>query len=460
MRCAAVTLVTFACLLAADADAAVDRGRMPSLDVPALHEHHLENGLTVVLEEDHRAPVVSMRLRYATGTRDDPRELPGLAHLVERLMLSRTAHVDDGMYEHYLETVGASSFSNGLGLDWTAFFATVPSNAIPMVLWLWSDQMGFLTTRLDEDHVKAAKEVVRSEQRSRVDRVPYGAVRELAQDALYPAGHPYHGARSGGSLDRVTEADVARFALAHYGPNGAVLVMSGDVDASILPTVAKYFAPIPRVSDSSPPPPTKPLTGEVRLQVAAGVKAAAVAIDWPTPAIYQPGDADLDVLARVMCGQHASALGWELIDGRKIATRVTASQTSRALGSDFSIWIVLAPGHTPDEALAATDAVLKDLQTLPLPGDIVDRARHDYLSSRLLEVDDPAARARHYASFVSSGRSAAAFVPDLQSHYLVTPASLQDAAATWLPRTNRVVTIVTPDPRAPASGRLVGSHDP
>jgi zinc protease len=176
----------------------------------------LANGLTVVIEEDRRAPVVSMELRYGVGFRDDPKNHPGMALLVQRMMVGATAHVLDAAYYDHLERIGASSYSQSTTADYTDFWATVPAGAVPTMLWLWSDQMGFFVPRVDQALLDKQREVVKSERRQNVDNVPYGAVRELTRQALYPDAHPYHTTSLDGGVDGVTVRDVRTFFDQHY----------------------------------------------------------------------------------------------------------------------------------------------------------------------------------------------------------------------------------------------------
>jgi zinc protease len=421
----------------------------------------LSNGLTLVIEEDHRAPVVSIELRYGVGSKDDPKTRPGLALLVQRMMVSATAHVPESAYYNELDRAGASSFSQSTSADYTDFWTTVPAGALPTVLWLWSDQMGFFVPRVDQALLDKQRDVVKSERRQNVDNAPYGAVRELARQALYPDGHPYHSSMLDGGIDSVTVRDVKTFFDQHYGPNGAILTIVGDVDeAKTIELTKKWFGAIAPAPAQQTDAETPELKREVRIEVAASVQEQVVAMNWHTPRAFAPGSAELDAVARVLSGRRVALLHWALVDQQKVATLVTARQNLHALGSDFEIWASVARGHTPDEVISTIDQVLESYRANGYPGDRAEVSRRfghalqEAWLPRAFSLEHPAARASRYADYLLAGMNPNSFEIDFSRFDRVTPESAQKAAQKWLDPKHRVLTVVSQDPNAPPCGVL------
>ena len=415
----------------------------------------LANGLTVVIDRDASAPVISLSLRYATGSRDDPPDHPGLSLLIQRMMVTRTLHVPEAGYYQTLDRIGASPFSQGTGADYTELWATIPTNALAMVLWLWSDQMAFFLPGADQALLDAQRDVVKSERRQTVENAPYGSVRELARQALYPEGHPYHGTTLGDSLDGITLREVKAQFDAHYAPSNAVLVLSGDVDPdAALLLIQRYFGGIPAGRATVPHAAQVSLKSEVRLDVRASVREAAVVMTWPVPGELAEGDADLDVVAHQLGGRRVAFLHWTLVDQMKIATTLSARINERALGSDFEIWINVAAGHTPDEAITAADQVIESFKNGSLEMNRFWHASEEAWLPRVFALEKTGTRASRFGAYFFALNDANGIGQDFGRYDTVTAESSRAAAKKWLHPKNRVVTIVTPDPAAPPSGQL------
>lgn len=461
-------LVLTVCALAVLVLPAVARADVPTAPPPAaagapsvLHRMHLppltkvrlENGLTLVLEEDHHAPFVAMRLAYPAGWASDPPEKLGLAALTQRLMTMTTKHVPDHMYERWLDRVGATDRGWRAVTDWTSIWATVPTSAVPTVLWLWSDQMGFFAPEESKLLVEA-RGTSRNQHVDWIGDAAYGGVPDIELRALYPEGHPYHATFSAAAIDRMTAEDVRGFHDRYFGPSGAVLALSGDfVTADVVEQVRRYFGTIPSSPLPTPTLSRNGLGGSTRLDVAANVKAPAVYVSWRTPALLDAGDAELDVASLILAGPRFSAIGWDLINGRMLATNVTARQSSRALGSFFEIRALVADGHTPDEVIAAIDFDLARASRGSSDEAILETAR-TRLVPRLQELDSLTRRTDLYAEYTFVRHDPDWLANDLDRFDAVAPGAVRAAMKRWLGSDRRVVIVVTPDPSAPRSGEL------
>ena len=207
----------------------------------------LANGLTVIVHEDHKAPVVAVSMWYNVGSKDEPKGKTGFAHLFEHLMFNGSENLP-GDYFNYLQQVGATDYNGTTCYDRTNYFETVPAGALERALFMESDRMGHLLGAVTQGVLDNQRSVVQNEKRQNDNR-PGGLVQYQLFETLFPAGHPYHHTTIGSmaDLDAASLADVKQWFRDRYGPNNAVLVIAGDVNAAeARPLVEKYFGAIPR----------------------------------------------------------------------------------------------------------------------------------------------------------------------------------------------------------------------
>jgi predicted Zn-dependent peptidase len=218
-------------------------------------EHRLDNGLRLVLSEDHLTPVAAVCLWYDVGSRQEVKGRTGLAHLFEHLMFQGSAQVTGN--GHFELVQGAGGSLNGTtSFERTNYFETMPAHQLELALWLEADRMGSLLAALDEESMENQRDVVKNERRQRYDNVPYGTAFERLTALAYPEGHPYHHIPIGSmaDLDAATLDDARAFFGANYAPNNAVLAIVGDIDPDqALAWVEKYFGSIPSYDGKMPP---------------------------------------------------------------------------------------------------------------------------------------------------------------------------------------------------------------
>jgi len=316
----------------------------PGLDIP-FRKHVLDNGLQVVVHEDHSCPIVAVNVWYHVGSKNEVPGRTGFAHLFEHLMFEGSAHHDSGYFEPLLQAGGALNGSTNP--DRTNYWEVVPANALELALWMESDRMGFLLPALTEEKFSNQRDVVLNERRQNYENRPYGMAGLAMIDALFPDGHPYRWSTIGSPEDlRAATADDARaFFRRYYHPANASLVIAGDVDADgALELAAAYFGELP----AGDPPASVPVTPAhaipSRRAIEDRVELPRLYLGWLSPAMYAEGDAELDLLADVLATGKASRLYRSLVYERRIATDVSAYQGSRELGSSFQIVATAVPG--------------------------------------------------------------------------------------------------------------------
>jgi zinc protease len=444
-----------------------------STAVPRL-EHQtftLKNGLKVILSEDKRLPMVAVNLWYHVGPANEIPGRTGFAHLFEHMMFQGSKHVAADTHFKLLEAAGASDINGTTDFDRTNYFETVPSNELELALWIESDRMGYLLDVLDEKALANQRDVVRNERRQSLENQPYGVAEEALYQALYPAGHPYHGVVIGSHADLAASElnDVQQFFKEYYTPNNASLAIVGDFDpAAARRLVEKYFGTlkrgpeVPKITAQTPP-----ITSEKRLAVTDTVQLPRVYVAWLTPAIFKPGDAEADLAADILGGGKSSRLYKTLVYDKQIAQSVQATQESLILGSKFTIGATARPGHTAQELEDVINAeVSRLMQEAPTSAE-VERAQNTLESRIVLGLETlggfggKADRLNSYEHYLQTPDYLAR---DLQRYRDATPQSIKTFAETYLGRNKRVVLHATPgdkkfpgDPAASKSDKAAGA---
>ena len=348
--------------LALNASAA-DAPDTQTLAIP-FEEYDLDNGLHVILSEDHSVPFVQVNLWYRVGAKDEVEGRSGFAHLFEHLMFQGSEHMD-GEYFGPLQRIGAR-INGTTNMDRTNYFEGVPSEQLPLALWLEADRMGFLLPALTQEKLDNQKLVVRNERRQSYENRPYGMTWWWLFENLYPEGHPYHIPTIGKheDIDAANLEDVKDFFKQWYVPNNASLSIAGDFEpAEAKALVEKYFGDIP--SGPQPEPVLEvaavTLTEETVIRKTDDVPHHKVWLAWHSPAVYQPGDAELDTLSSILTSGKDSRLYRSLVEEQQVAQEISAFQVSMLLGSFYVIEATASEGTDPDALVAAIDQALSGL---------------------------------------------------------------------------------------------------
>ena len=360
------------------------------LEVPQLkfEKYKLQNGLDVILSEDHRLPMVAVNLWYHVGPANELPGRTGFAHLFEHMMFEGSRHVPGSTHFHLLEAAGASDINGTTDFDRTNYFETLPANQLELALWLESDRMGYLPDKLDQANLSNQQDVVRNERRQSMENAPYGVVEEGMMHLLYPKGHPYY-ADVIGSHEDIQSAkleDVRNFFKLYYAPNNASLAIVGDFEPEKAKAlVEQYFGPlkrgpeVPRITAKTPP-----IAAERRVVIQDNVQLPRVYEAWLTSPIFKPGDAEADLTATVLGGGKSSRLYKKLVYEKQIALDVAANQQSLILGSEFQVQATARPGVKPEDLEKAINAELEAFRNSGPTEEELKRARN-VLESRIIE---------------------------------------------------------------------------
>ncbi len=321
----------------------------------------LKNGLTLLVHEDHKTPVVAVNTWYHVGSQNELPGKTGFAHLFEHLMFSGSDNFNH-TYINAMERIGATDLNGTTNTDRTNFFENVPTAMLDYALFAESDRMGHLLGVLDQKKLDLQRGVVQNEKRQGENQ-PYGVTRQLLTENTYPVGHPYSWTTIGSmqDLDAATMKDVQDWFKTNYGPNNAVLVLAGDITPQeALQKVEKYYGEIPAV----PPLARQSVwiakrTGTHRETVQDRVPQARLYRVWNVPQAYSPEEALLDLAAQVIGGGKTSRLYKRLVYKDQTATSATAADDTSEIGGRFFVTLTAAPGGDLAKVEGAADEEVK-----------------------------------------------------------------------------------------------------
>jgi zinc protease len=327
-------------------------------------KHTLDNGLDVIVHEDHDLPIVAVNLWYHVGSKNERPGLTGFAHLFEHLMFEGSANYDRGYFQPLQE---AGALLNGsTNADRTNYWEVVPTNALELALFLESDRMGYLLPALTPEKFANQRDVVLNERRQNYENRPYGFAGMAIASALYPPDHPYHWLTIGSAEDiqAATLEDASAFFQKYYHPGNASLALAGAIKTDDAIALArKYFEELPAGPSVGPvaPPAIPSQNVEIRLVHEDRIKLPRLYLAWRSPALFAEGDAAYDAIAEVLAGGKTSRLYRSLVHEKHMALDVTALQQSRELDGMFQVIVTATPGVTLDTLAAAIDAELAKL---------------------------------------------------------------------------------------------------
>ena len=330
---------------AASAPAATSAASFPDVDIP-FQRFVLPNGLTLIVHEDHKAPIVAVNTYYHVGSKDERPGRTGFAHLFEHLMFNGSEHYNDE-YFRALQAAGATKINGTTWTDRTNYFQNVQPGALDLALWMESDRMGHLLGVIDQAKLDEQRGVVQNEKRQGENR-PYGKVGENIARNTYPAGHPYSWDTIGSmeDLNAASLDDVKEWFRTWYGAGNVVLTIAGDVNtAEVKAKVEKYYGDIPGGPVLQRPEVwIAKMTGTKRGVMQDRVANARIIKTWNIPGYGTREASLLDMASSVLGGGKNSRLYKRLVYKDQIATSVSASIQPFELGGQFEIMANVKPG--------------------------------------------------------------------------------------------------------------------
>jgi zinc protease len=405
------------------------------LNIP-FTKHTLDNGLDVLLHEDHSCPIVAVNLWYHVGSKNERPGHTGFAHLFEHLKFEGSQHYDRGYFQP-LQAAGAA-LNGSTNADRTNYWEVVPTDALELALWMESDRMGFLLPALTEAKFSNQRDVVLNERRQNYENRPYGLSSMAMLAALFPPEHPYHWTTIGeiADLNAVQLDEVQAFFRRYYHPANASLAIGGDIDPDeTLALVRGYFEDVPPGVPVDAIAAEARLSGDVRLVLEDRVELPRLSLAWLTTPMFGPGDADLDLASDLLANGKTSRLYRRLVFDERIATDVSAAQNSREIGGFLQITATAAPGHALAEIEQAIGEEIERLGAEGPDDEEMERGQAQAEAQfvfRLQTVGGFGGKSDQLNAYNVFVGDPGYFDRDLARYREVTHASLQHAVTTYL----------------------------
>ncbi len=434
------------CLLAPALGAA--QPASPRLSLP--HERiTLPNGLDVILHVDRTVPLVTVYQWFKVGSGDEKVGRTGFAHLFEHVMFMGSSNVPVGKFDQWLEAAGAQN-NGSTNQDRTDYYESGPTHALPLMLWLDADRMGWLLPTMDQAKLDLQRDVVKNERRQSYDNAPYGRSYETTLAALWPSGHPYSWSTIGSMTDLSAAAldDVKDFFRQYYAPNNAILVISGDFNPdSARAMVTRYFGEIPR-NAATPPRSTAtalpPLARDTVLVLEDRVQLPRLSWTWRGVPIRHADESALDAAAAILGQGKSSRLYRSLVYERQVAQDVRASNPTQRLAGSFQLVGTPKPGVHPRVLAAAFDSAITTLAASGPTDRELQRHKNQTRASLLDALSSSLGRAQALGQCLAARQTPDCLAAELAEVERLTPADVQRAARTWLAGKGKVVLTVVP----------------
>jgi predicted Zn-dependent peptidase len=405
----------------------------------------LENGLRVIIAEDHYAPVYGIAVSYKVGSRDERQGRTGFAHLFEHMMFKGSENVGPGEHFYLIFTKGGS-MNGTTSNDRTLYFEVLPKNQLDLGLFLEADRMRSL--KITKENLDNQRQAVKEERRLGLDNQPYGQAYEKMDDLVYDNFAYKHSViGSMADLDAASVEDVQQFFNTYYAPNNAVLALAGDLDTKeTLAKVKKYFGSIPRQEPPKPVDLTEPeKTAERRVKLDDKLaRLTQLAISYRVPAATSPENRALSVGAQILCGGESSRMYQKLVKEKEVVSQIFCFVDGRAGPSKLQIQAMIRPGKTPEEVEGLISEEIASFVSSPVTEKELERTRAGILRGAAAPRESALSTAITLADNTALYNDPNRINTEYEKRRTLTAAEIQKAAQACLRTANRVVVITQP----------------
>jgi zinc protease len=411
----------------------------------------LPNGLTLVTEEDHSTPIVHVQIWYHVGSRNERPGRTGFAHLFEHLMFKGSKNVEPEGHTSMIASVGGQSNAYTQD-DVTVFWETLPSQYLPLALWLEADRMA--TLRIDKDTFTNEREVVKEERRMRVDNQPYGRLSEIIFDQAFTV-HPYKHSTIGSMTDLESASidDVRNFYNTYYVPENATVALVGDFEtAQAEQLVTQYLGRVPKAEHPVPRdiPKEPPTTREKRVTLQEPWPLPAVVVAYHITFDGHPDSYPLHIASKVLSDGQSSRIYKKLVYDTGIALAASGEANIIEDPNLFYAVAFLQPGHRPEEAVDALITEFDRLKAEPISEHELERAKNQFARDYILGRESNQQKALQLAHALVIHHDIRTADGEFDIFQKLTTADIQRVARTYFTPENRLVLTLLP---ARAGGR-------
>jgi predicted Zn-dependent peptidase len=413
-----------------------------------IKQFSLDNGLRIVLNEDHSVPVVSVAVYYDVGSRNEREGRTGFAHLFEHMMFQGSENVPKAAHFQYISNAGGT-MNGTTSSERTNYFETLPASQLPLALWLESDRMRSLA--VTQENLDNQREAVKEEKRLRYDNQPYvnGFLRLFEMSFKNPANsHSTIGSME--DLDAATVEDIQEFFRIYYAPNNAVLAVAGDIDqAETLAIIEKYFATIPPQPEPPPVDVAEPagvaVNQDAYLDKLAPVPAFA--LGWKIPERRSPDFYSLSLASHLLFEGESARLYQKLVKGEESVVQIQGGIDERRGPSGLFIVVIPKPDR---EGAQIRDTIFEEIRQLATIGpseEEMEKLRNNLFLASVRSRQSSLYRAQQLAEFTLYDNDPELFNTDLQTYLDVTADQIRDSVAEYLDTDDRVLLDIVPAPQ-------------
>jgi zinc protease len=373
-----VVLILLAKVLISDAQI---KATYPDIDIP-YKKFVLKNGLTLIVHEDHKAPIIAFNIWYHVGSKNEKLGKTGFAHLFEHLMFNGSEHYNKDYFQ-LMDAIGATDLNGTTNNDRTNYFENFPVSALDKVLWIESDRMGYMVNAIDSGKLNEQRGVVQNEKRQGENQ-PYSLAEELTTKNTYPAGHPYSWTVIGSmeDLNAASLDDVKDWFKTYYGPNNAIVCIAGDINAdSAYEKVVKYFGEIP-----AGPPISKhndwvaKMEGTHYQDAQDRVPQSRIQKTWNVPGWGSQDITYLKLLGDILTSGKTSRLYKRMVYDEQIASNVFYYTDDKEIGGQFILIADAKPGFDLSKLDAVINEEMKKVLLQGVSSVELERAKTRYFS--------------------------------------------------------------------------------
>ena len=414
----------------------------------------LSNGLRVIIEEDHYAPVFAIALSYKVGSKDEREGRTGFAHLFEHMMFKGSENVGAG--EHFFLIFNYGGNMNGTtNTDRTLYYEVLPKNQLDLGLFLEADRMKSLA--VTKDNLDNQRQAVQEERRLRMDDQAYGKASERFDELAFD-NFAYHHSVIGSmaDLDAASVKDVQDFFRTYYAPNNAVLALVGDLDTkTTLAKIEKYFGSIPRQDPPKPVDLTEPEMKAERRETEEDklARAAQLTIAYKIPPATSPDIPALSALGSIFGGGDSSRLYQKLVKEKEICSSIGAGAASRMGAGVFRITCTVRPGKKIEDAESLISEEVAKLHSAPVTEKELKRVKVNARRSAVAIRESALARAQSLADNAANYDDPNRINTSTDKALAVTAADVERVTKAYLRNDNRIVMQVMPAATPPAAAK-------
>jgi predicted Zn-dependent peptidase len=405
----------------------------------------LPNGLRVILSEDHSTPIVHVSVWYHVGSKNERPGRTGFAHLFEHMMFKGSKNVEPESHTSIVASVGGRSNAYTTE-DETVFWQTLPSQYLPLSIWLEADRMA--TLRIDDEAFRREREVVKEERRLRVENPPYGRLNEIIYDhafTTHPYKHPTIGSMA--DLEAASIRDVRDFYDTYYVPENATVTIVGDFDtAEVLPMVTKYFGRVPKAA--------RPVPRDIPEEPAQLAERRAVVEEaWPLPAVVvayhvtydgHPDAYPLHITAKIMSDGQSARIPRQLVYEKRLALTAFGSGNITEDPNLFYSVAIVQPGQTPEAVERALIEEFEKLISEPVAESELQRSKNQFARDYIVSRESNQDKALHLAHAAVIHNDITTADGEFDIFMNVSTADVQRVARTYFTPVNRVVLHILP----------------